>query len=113
MRQFAYSLSQVSRFEATAYLAPDPAAPFVALTEALVQAFPGFLPFCGAHTSIIPHLTVAHGDAESAESAATELAARLKKSGPIACVCSTVTLLENSSGRWQTLHTFDLPLPIQ
>ena len=39
--------------------------------------------------------------------------AALKKSGPIACVCSTVTLLENSSGRWQTLHTFDLPLPIQ
>lgn len=113
VRPFVFSLSQGGRFEATAYLAPEPAAPFVAMTEALVRAFPGFLPFGGAHTSIIPHLTVAHGDAADAEIAATELAVRLTKSGPIACVCSTVTLLENASGRWQTLHTFDLPLPIQ
>ena len=113
VRQFAYSLSQVDRFEATAYLAPDPAAPFVALTDALVQAFPGFLPFGGAHTSIIPHLTVAHGDAAAAEIAATELTARLMKSGPISCVCSAVRLLENSSGRWQTMHTFHLPVAAQ
>jgi hypothetical protein len=35
---FAFSLSQVRRFPATAYLAPEPAEPFVALTEALVRS---------------------------------------------------------------------------
>ena len=39
--------------------------------------------------------------------------AALKKSGPIACVCSAVTLLQNSSVRWQTMHRFDPPLLIQ
>ncbi len=108
--RFAFSLSQVGRFEATAYLAPEPAAPFMALTDALVRAFPGFLPFGGAHTSIIPHLTVAHGDAADAEIAATELAARLAQSGPIFCGCDAVTLLENTTGRWRAIHVFELPV---
>jgi hypothetical protein len=35
---FAFSLSRVGRFVATAYLAPDPGEPFVRLTENVVRS---------------------------------------------------------------------------
>jgi hypothetical protein len=60
-----------------AYLAPKPSAPFVALTEALVAEFPKFPPFAGEFPTIIPHLTVAHGNAEEAHSVEAELVSKL------------------------------------
>jgi 2'-5' RNA ligase len=41
------------------YLEPVPAAPFRAMTEALVSAFPEHPPYGDAHSRIVPHLTVA------------------------------------------------------
>src|SRR5690349_14076309 len=69
------TLRQVRRLPAVAYLAPEPAAPFVALTRNLVRSFPDYPPFRGEFESIVPHLTVAHGSAADAEAAATELEA--------------------------------------
>lgn len=106
---FAYRLREVRRFPATAWLAPEPPAPFVALTEALVRAFPGFPPFGGAHPTIVPHLTVAHGNAEEASLAAAELAALMRARGPIECSCHQVCLLENADGRWRERQLFELP----
>lgn len=106
---FAFELAEVARFPATAYLAPHPAAPFVELTESLARAFPDYPPFGGQFDTVIPHLTVAHGDAAEAERAAAELASILRRRGPIACRCDTVTLLENSSGSWRPMHVFALP----
>ncbi len=42
------------------YLAPDPAEPFVALTEALAAAFPDCPPYGGAFDEPVPHLTIGH-----------------------------------------------------
>ena len=106
---FAFSLCHVPRFPATAYLAPEPAEPFIALTEALVRTFPEFPPFRGEHESIVPHLTVANGNASEAEVAATELQAVVQSKGPVSSVCSSVSLLENSSGLWREVHVFALP----
>ena len=106
---FAFSLSQVRRFPATAYLAPEPAEPFIALTEALVRVFPEFPPFRGEHESIVPHLTVANGNASEVEVAAAELHAVVQSKGPISSFCSSVSLLENSSGLWREMHVFALP----
>ena len=106
---FAFSLSQVRRFPATAYLAPEPAEPFIALTEALVRTFPEYPPFRGEHESIVPHLTVANGNASEAEVAVTELRAVVQSKGPISSFCSSVSLLENSSGLWREVHVFALP----
>ena len=106
---FSFTLGGVGRFPETAYLAPEPASPFIAMTLALVQAFPGFPPYGGEHPSVVPHLSVAHGDARHAEEAATELRARLHASGPVHAVCTEVTLIENTSGRWQDMHVFKLP----
>jgi 2'-5' RNA ligase len=58
---FAFSLAEVRRFPAVLYLAPDPAAPFVALTEACVRRWPEHPPYGGAFPDIVPHLTLAEG----------------------------------------------------
>jgi 2'-5' RNA ligase len=106
---FPFQLVAARRFAATAYLAPEPAAPFVALTQKLVERFPEYPPYGGKFQSVVPHLTAAHGSAEAAECAAAELKASLSASGSIKCTCSAVALLENSSGLWKEMHVFSLP----
>lgn len=105
---FAFSLAKVARFPATAYLEPEPTAPFVALTESLVRAFPQFPPFGGQFPTVIPHLTVAHGNTKEAEAAEAELAHALASHGPISAVCSSLVLMENASGTWRQMHAFPL-----
>lgn len=91
---FAFSLAGVARFPTTAYLEPEPSAPFVALTESLVHEFPQFRPFDGEFPTAIPHLTVAHGNTEEAEAAEAELVSALALHGPIRSVCSSLVLIE-------------------
>ena len=105
---FRFTLNTVARFPATTYLAPEPTLPFVAMTNALFAEFPGYPPFRGEHASIVPHLTVAHGNATEAAMAANELAIALQAHGPIVSTCAAVVLLENSSGSWKEMHAFVL-----
>lgn len=105
---FEFTLRRVGRFPITAYLAPEPSEPFVAMTAALVRVFPEFSPYGGEHADVIPHLTVAHGDAEDAISAALELERRLRADGQVEAACTSVVLLENTTGQWKLLHEFVL-----
>ena len=105
---FGFVLAGVARFAATAYLEPDPAEPFIDLTERLVRRFPDFPPFSGEFETIVPHLTAAHGDAAQADLAHAELLRRVAASGAVHSLCDAVVLLENSSGRWREMHTFAL-----
>lgn len=106
---FEFTMRRVGRFPATAYLAPEPADPFVAMTASLVRRFPEFPPYGGEHAGVIPHLTVAHGSAENATAAAAELEEKMRSSGPIEARCTSVVLLENSTGNWREMHVFELP----
>jgi 2'-5' RNA ligase len=108
---FDYRLARIGRFDGVLYLAPEPAAPFVALTEALVRAFPAFPPFAGVHDRIVPHLTVAQGDARTLQEADAELRAGLRAHGPVAAHCRELCLLQNTSGRWQPWHRLPLRGP--
>jgi 2'-5' RNA ligase len=105
---FTCRLERVERFSATTYLAPEPAAPFVELTQAVAAAFPDYPPYGGAHGGIVPHLTVADGDAQAADFAEREVRAELGRTGPVTAQCRSVRLLENSSGRWTTMDEFPL-----
>jgi 2'-5' RNA ligase len=105
---FRCVLNRVERFSTTAYLAPAFAAPFVELTMAVARLFPEYPPYGGAHPSVIPHLTVADGDASAAETTERELRADIERNGPVAAHCGSVRLLENSSGRWKEMHEFAL-----
>lgn len=108
---FDFTLRRVGRFPTTAYLAPEPPDPFVAMTASLFRTFPEFPPYSGEHTDVIPHLTVAHGNAESAAVAAAELEQQMRTAGPIQARCASVVLLENSTGRWKEFHLFKLVTP--
>jgi 2'-5' RNA ligase len=105
---FDFRLSKVGRFPATAYLVPEPATPFVTLIQRVVERFPDHVPYGGAHADIIPHLTVADRDAGNAAVAAAALDALLRADGAIASTCRRVALLEDSSGVWREVRTFDL-----
>jgi hypothetical protein len=106
---FSFELRRTGRFAATAFLVPEPAEPFIALTRALLARFPQFPPYGGAYgESILPHLTVANGDPGEAEVVGLALERLMQLRGPIRSTCSCVTLLENSTGRWEEMNAFEL-----
>jgi len=107
-RQFNYRLYNVGRFPGTAYLVPEPAAPFVELTRTVVRHFPEYPPYEGLFSQIIPHLTVADCGAAVAENTERRLRELLITRGPIHATCSEVTLLQNVDGRWAKRHVFKL-----
>jgi 2'-5' RNA ligase len=87
------------------YLDPEPAAPFQAMTEALVRAFPEHPPYGGAHGRIVPHLTVATRlDPESLAAIAAEVAAVL----PITARACEAWLMEFADGLWRLRSRFAL-----
>lgn len=61
--EFDFVLREVRRFPGVVYLAPEPTEPFIALTEAMLREWPNHKPYGGAFEEIVPHLTVAYGDA--------------------------------------------------
>lgn len=105
---FDFSLAQVGCFAGVAYLAPVPAAPFVALTLAVAAAFPDCPPYGGEHDTLVPHLTVAQGDAAALRQAAAELALRLRERGPVHARCRRLSLLTRRGERWRVWR--QLPL---
>jgi 2'-5' RNA ligase len=105
---FEFTLRRAGRFPATAYLTPEPTSPFIAMTSVLFRAFPEFPPCGGEHAGVTPHLTVAHGDSESATVAALELEEKLRASGYIEARCTFVVLLENATGQWKQMNVFKL-----
>jgi 2'-5' RNA ligase len=83
--------------EGVAWLAPTPAAPFAAMTRALVDAFPGYLPYGGMHDEVIPHLTLANVAVDLA-TLRREVPARL----PFRRTVNDAALLvEDAAGRWR------------
>ncbi|MEA2290989.1 MAG: hypothetical protein QOF17_9 [Solirubrobacteraceae bacterium] len=58
---FDFALTSVGRFPGVLYLAPEPAAPFAALTEACTRRWPEHPPYAGAYDEVVPHLTLAEG----------------------------------------------------
>jgi 2'-5' RNA ligase len=47
---FEFRLVRIGRFPIALYLAPEPAQPFIGLTETVVREFPEYLPY-GGHDS--------------------------------------------------------------
>lgn len=105
---FDAAFSEVGRFPATAWLAPQPAVPFAALTQAVWARWPSHPPYGGAFAGTVPHLTVADGDAEAATQVAAELQRRLAAHGPPRMRCREVVLLDNAGGRFRLRERFAL-----
>lgn len=98
---FDLELRETARFPELLYLPPEPAAPFMRLTGAVVGHFPEYQPYEGAFTldDLVPHLTVACGDAALLD----EVEADVHRHLPIVTRVREAVLLEEVEpdwGRW-------------
>jgi 2'-5' RNA ligase len=104
---FSFRLPHVARFPEVAWLAPEPAQPFKALIEAISAQYPEYPPYEGIHDEVIPHLTVAEGDAELQD----DVEAALTPALPIEAEARTVSLiLEDETGWWSPGERYPLAL---
>ena len=96
---FEAAFPRTGRFPGVLYLAPEPAAPFAALTEAIATAWPEHPPYEGAHDTIVPHLTVAESKAD--EPLLTRIAAQVEPHLPLAtAVREASVFVEDEQGNW-------------
>jgi 2'-5' RNA ligase len=88
---FRYTVTAVEWFgDDVVYLSVAPPEPFVALTEAVVAAYPDYPPYSGAHDTLVPHLTVGMSDDPAAMQAAARAVA---PSLPIGATAEEVWLM--------------------
>jgi 2'-5' RNA ligase superfamily len=101
---FEFSLVEVRRFPATAYLHPEPSATFINLTETLVHQWPEFPPYGGTFSTVIPHLTIAdHVAADMLDAVDRHVAAHL----PIRCRATEAWLrCSDERGFWSRHAVF-------
>jgi 2'-5' RNA ligase len=104
---FSYRMVRTQRFPVALYLDPEPGAPFSALTDGIFRAFPDYPPFDGKFDTVVPHVTVAHGDEPLLCEIEVELRIALPGAG-VAARCDEMVLIENSSGRWEQMQVFAL-----
>jgi hypothetical protein len=105
--RFDYRLRETRRFPVALYLAPDPDESYSALIDGVFRAFPGYPPFEGKFPTVVPRVTVAHGDEPQLCEIEVELRIRLPGAG-VRARCEELVLIENGSGRWEQMHVFAL-----
>ena len=99
---FDVAFERLDRFPGTLWLAPEPAEPFAALTDAMVARFPEWQPYGGRYSTVTPHLTVAAVSLD-------ETAALVEPLLPLHSHVDSVVLYESADGRhWQDVQAFDL-----
>ena len=99
---FDFALTHLSTFPGVYYLAPEPSAPFVAITEAVQRRWPSCRPYGGVYESVIPHVTVAFCDDPPADPAS------LEHDLPIVGSASELWLIEQTPRGWRTRQRFPL-----
>lgn len=107
---FDYALASVQRFPTVAWLAPDPATPFISLIERTSAGFPNRPPYGDPSLDPVPHCSIGVADdPESVDAILCELESGLGPALPIRCTADEMTLLEErSDGCWSTRATFPL-----
>jgi hypothetical protein len=103
---FQFALTEVRVFEGgIVYLAPEPPAPFIALTAALAARYPETPPYGGRFEEVIPHLTVGFADQYITEAWLRQVASRAL---PLRCRATEVRLVEADEHVFITRHRFPL-----
>lgn len=98
---FDVSFAEVRQWPGVGYLAPDPEAPFRELTAKLAARWPDHRPYGGAFDDVVPHLTIAEGDADALATAE----AMVRPGLPIATRVERVDLIAFDGSRWtSTAH---------
>lgn len=107
---FDFVLARLQRFPQVLYLAPEPAEPFREVTKAIWKRHPETPPYGGLYPDIVPHLTLADRIESDAtlDRIETEVIEAARNRLPVRARAAEVALLENRTGRWQTLLTLSL-----
>ena len=108
---FEFTLPETRRFPDVFYLAPSPAEPIKALTQAVVERYPDYPPYGGefAVSELIPHLTIADRlEAAQLDDMEREFIHQHGAQLPVKAKAREVLLIENSSGRWEVREAFTL-----
>ena len=99
---FSVTFTRLDRFPGTLWLAPEPAEPIVAMTEAMVARFPDWPPYGGVFGAPVPHLTVAQASLD-------ETATVLEPLLPLQSHVDSVVLYTSVDSRhWHEHAAFDL-----
>lgn len=99
--RFEFSLTHLRTFPRVVWVAPEPAAPFLALTEAIYAAFPEYPPHGGEFAEVIPHMTLAYVDEAELESTLARLRPRVDPLLPVTVAADEVTVLaEQEDEQW-------------
>ena len=105
---FEVRFERLGRFPGVLYLAPEPAVPFLRLTDAFVARYPDLPPYGGAFEEVIPHLTIAESD----DAPLDEVAAAAQLVLPFRHrVAALEVLVEGGESRWRT--QWRLPLGVR
>lgn len=99
---FDFALTHLNSFPGVYYLAPEPSAPFVAITEEVQRRWPSCRPYGGIYESVIPHVSVAFGDDPPAGTS------DLKRALPIVTRASELWLLDQRPQGWRIRQRFPL-----
>lgn len=103
---FDLRFSRIARFPQVLWLAPEPEAPVVALTQALCAAFPDYPPYGGQFDTVIPHVTLAQAD--EARLDALEPAVQARFATPVTTRVAAVSLFATRARRWREVERFPL-----
>jgi 2'-5' RNA ligase len=116
--RFRFRLDRTAWFaDRVLYLAPLDPAPFAALTDRVVAAYPAYLPYQGQFAEVVPHLTVAERQAASglspADLSAADLGAAEAAVAPLLPVDGEVTAVtliaqHEADGPFAALAVFPL-----
>lgn len=100
------TFSRIGRFPEVLWLQPEPAEPLIALVRAIAAAFPEHPPYGGQFETIVPHVTVAHG--EGLDLAALEPELRRRFERPVTQRVESVSLFTTVRRRWREVDRFQL-----
>jgi 2'-5' RNA ligase len=106
---FDVTFASAATWPATVYLVPEPAEPFRRLTERVVEAFPGSLPYGGAHDEIVPHLTIA----DRAGTTLDAIVVTAERALPFRARASAVDVLATEPGASHWARRWQIPLGVR
>ncbi|HXL91314.1 MAG TPA: 2'-5' RNA ligase family protein [Streptosporangiaceae bacterium] len=99
---FCFALARLGQFPGVQYLAPEPAAPFIAVTDRIQRRWPACRPYDGMYSSVVPHMTVAVAERLPADPGV------LERELPIRTRADELWLLEQTVRGWRTRRRFPL-----
>ncbi|MEV8599358.1 2'-5' RNA ligase family protein [Streptomyces griseoviridis] len=105
---FEARFERFGRFPGLLHLAPEPDAPFRALTAAVTARWPEVLPYGGKFGDSAPHLTLAQGQSDAVLDAAE---AEVRDGLPVVTRVASVDLVVHDGTAWRHHTAFPLEGP--